>query len=342
MGHKTSLKLRKGMNINKGFLIVFQEHLGLPSRLLLHLTPYTTFLLLFQKICRDKLCHPERYMNPARNKCELESSLDLHRPCVSVFIKMNALKGNLSPEYEFTEKSEVRSFLGDVWDTFLHNGVPERVIVTIDIYVGSNRNGKGSSKDYYVLKLILYLDANRVDTGDIVQQFLLYIHQKTLRLKYRQTLFFFELETYKEVFQGTDKRFIHVPEPNHEEPVEMEWLGSRAFMREFTYCLDTEAIIAMHKIQVCPYIQIRTDELSMNFKKEFLILNTYNFTSTFSQFEYELQNDTINICLSDFLPFFYAMTKPTEVSSGQPVYIYKVLLQIISFTMCLKVSRLLY
>ena len=251
---------------------------------------------------------------------------------------MIAVEGTLSPEYEFNGGSDIGSFLNDVQKTFLHNGIPDRVIVTIDIFVDSNRYRKEPSVDYYILKVVSDLDLENAYPDDFVQKLFSHIHQKTLRLRYRQTVFFFEMETYKEVFQGTDKRFIHVPESINEDYVTMEWLGSTPFMRDFTFCLDKEAIIPLHKVQVCPYIQIMTDDFSVNFKNDFLILRTYNLTTTLSQFEYELKNDTINICFSDFLPFYYAMTKPTEVSTSQTVYVCKEMLQIISLTICLKVS----
>ena len=209
----------------------------------------------------------------------------------------------------FTDGSDIGSFLNDVHETFLHNGIPDWVIVTIDIFVDSNRNRKEPSVDYYILKVVADLEITNAYSDDFVQKLFSHIHRKTLRLRYRQSVFFFEMETYKEVFQGTDKRFIHVPESNNEDSVTMEWLESRPFMREFTFCLDKEAIIPLHKVQVCPYIQIMTDDFSVNFKNDFLILRTYTLTTTLSQFEYELKNDTINTSVSVFSPILLCYYK---------------------------------
>ena len=221
---------------------------------------------------------------------------------MSTFVKVTALDGiNL----EARLKHDINVLL-EIEQTIHHYMRVQGIIKKIDIFVESKRQDKTISVEYDILKLLLFIDG--IYPNDVLEMLLLNIHQKILRLKnYEQTQFFFELATYSEYFHATYKNVIYVPLSKGNLSTTMKWLSSIEFSKNSVEQCNYSAIYLVHKTDFCPYIQMSTDELSVEIENEFLILKSHDITSKLSRFEYQLQNNSLHICLNDFIPFYYSL-----------------------------------
>ena len=256
-------------------------------------------------------------------------------------IKISDLDGRLSPE-EVEDVLNDGFFLYDMQQTFRHYMlIPDMPtysdpFLKMDLFVDSNWNSNASTIGYYILKLLLGSDDYY--TENVLGVMLQNIHQKMLRMVLGQKQFFFEFAMYNEPLDDTDKSIMYVSQSNSDTPAKMELIRSRKFSRDedIDYC-NNFPISLMHKMHVCPFIEIRTDEFLMDLEKDYLVLKSRDLMTKFSPFEYQLQNDTVQLCLSDYLPFYYSLSTTEVVSGTAARYNIGKISQIIFWTVYFKV-----
>lgn len=258
----------------------------------------------------------------------LKTGLPSPRPCTSIYVKITASdNSNLGSRLK-----QDQMFLSELRITLHRTMQVYSIVINIDIFVTSEWNDRDPYVEYFIIKVLLI---DPIYPKDMLQMLLLNIHQKTLRLAAGQTELYFELVTYNEVFNDAGKRIIHVSLSNNNTATTLEWLSSSEFSKNNVEYCNNFPVSLMHKTHVCPYLQIGTDEFNIDFNDEFLILKSYDMTSKFSPFEFQLQNGTVFICLSDFLPFYYSLSAPETVSvSGARMLPY-----VIHLTVCIKISH---
>ena len=262
----------------------------------------------------------------------LKLDLPSLRPCVATYVKITALDGiNLRSRLK-----QDQAFLYELRLTLHQNMQVYSVVIKIDIFVDSEWNDRTQPYvDYFIIKLLLI---DPIYPNDMLEKLLLNVHQKTLRLAAGQERLFFELATYYENFNDAGKRIIHVPLSNNHTSTTLGWFSSIEFSKNNVKYCNNFPLSSMHKTHVCPYVQLKSDEFVMDFSDEFLVLKSDDMTSKFSPFEYQLQNDSVFICLSDFLPFYHSLSTPETASVNRA----GMLTRMIYLTVCIKMSCLIH
>ena len=74
------------------------------------------------------------------------------------------------------------------------------------------------------------------------------------------------------------------------------------------YCAN-QSVTIINKLDACPFVQVFLDEFGMKIENDFILFEVGNYTRMFSRWEYKKYDETISICLEDFIDIYQKMPK---------------------------------
>ena len=207
--------------------------------------------------------------------------------------------------------------------------LPEPVIkaVKVEVFAKSGLQSTDLTVDYFVVKLLL----ERYSVIGIYSSPILNnLHRKLI--KYDGNVFFSEVEFYDEIIDSRGEIYIESQTYwNHSVDKfivfgfdEIQYKGVRS-------CVSRREV-QLHKTNICPYLKLNINEIPMTLIDGTLTLNGQYLKLSLSKFEHKVHDDTVYICLEDYMLFYNAESGQTTNDSAVSCYshVFVVLLMISS------------
>ena len=128
--------------------------------------------------------------------------------------------------------------------------------------------------------------------------------------------FFFEMNIYDEMTDGSGEIYIESQPYGQTVRDKLVRFGSKEYWNA-AVC-RRKPVIQLRKTDICPFVKLKINEIPMIFVEGTLILNGPYLRITLSKFEHKLQNDTVYMCLEDYMLYYYAALHKTSQSCAVP------------------------
>ena len=269
--------------------------------------------------------------------------------CLSFYVRLTVFSTFLGEIYYTSNKLKDRHFISDVSDMILNNiqqekktvkvellvtkpalqstSLPEPVIkaVKVEVFAKSGLQRTGLTVDYFVVKLLL----ERYSVIGIYSSPILNnLHRKLI--KYDGDVFFSEVEFYDEIIDSRGEIYIESQTYWNHSVDKLIVFGFDEY-KGVRSCVSRREV-KLHKTNICPYLKLNINEIPMTLIDGTLTLNGQYLKMSLSKFEHKVHDDTVYICLEDYMLFYNAESGQTTNDSAVSCYshVFVVLLMISS------------
>ena len=283
-------------------------------------------LISFQMVCRNILCHDLRSLNGLQ--CQLKTVLT-EATCYQVFAKLTPARGTV---IDITFVRVDYMLIVNTLSEFMfssNNTLAE--LQSFSIYISAAEDAELS---YIVVEVVLSARFTRQD--DILVQLTNRVHGKMFDVA--DVTFLTEIAMYNKTVDTDDDNKVFVSSYNSTLYSTSELMEFITLPMGLNGCASKD-IYLFSKLHVCPFIQIGFEEWAMKVENDFLIIEEEFTQKAFPRWDFEQQDDKINICLEDFKSIFDALPSKTSMILSNDFISPK---QILAFVfMCLSIASLL-
>ena len=223
---------------------------------------------MFQGVCRDIQCDRTQYLS-FEGRCELNPEPHKNQECYIIFLKHTPLNVRLL-------KLNIKSLMKQSMNA-----------TNIEMYAKESDTDK-RYVEYFIIKILVeYLNYVK----GVLSMFL----SRAVRMYGFDMLT--ELVSYNvSLFNGQSR--IEVPNTDSGGKDVLVKLKTD-FPKDTESCINKDMVYVDHLL-TCPFVQLKFEELLMNFINGSLIfLDTYNMS--LPPLKYRIENENILICLSDYV-----------------------------------------
>ena len=282
---------------------------------------FTFICSLQQKICRKVFCYDKK-SSLFNGECKLDWE-DIDKTCFSLFIKLTPvnlpLPGYPAPTRKYIIDLRFASDIHDkdfnVQDVSLGDPMSGRSDVETIVFFKTNETD-------FVEYAIAYM-VKTFKTSIDKRKFLEDIHKRPIvQINYWGELYMrFETELVSyNITITTDRAGIKIPPlPDESLSVKVDSLVSYTKYTKIRDigCSEEKTIKKLH---MCPYFKIRTDEIEFDIRNGYLFIRGQNSlgketAKVLSQWEYEIDNGNISICLQDYFDIYHGLASPYKFAS---------------------------
>ena len=279
-------------------------------------------------VCRDILCYEDRYLDA--QLCHPVPDM-LNDICYKLYIK---LTGTSHPVR--TDTHHLNLLTSVLINTL---SIKYSSAEVLQIYEKIATLESNYTLEYLVVEILLKI--RNTTTGDARDDLVNLFDESTIQVG--ETVYASKLGFYSKIGDVEPSLYVadHYNKPaDILRPVNMNRIQSGT-QNELT-CTQNDTL-SFNKVQVCAFVQISVNELSMRIIHDFLLIEEAMNKKTFSKWEYERDGDSINICLRDFQSIYGSLPfKKTPTLTPIDDYSYIHPKRILSFVcVCVSVACLL-
>ena len=106
------------------------------------------------------------------------------------------------------------------------------------------------------------------------------------------------------IYNGTASVFVYPKADEFMRKLDYEY----TYDPVLDYCAN-QSVTIINKLDACPFVQVFLDEFGLKIENDFIIFEVGNYTRMFSRWEYKKYDETISICLEDFIDIYQEMPK---------------------------------
>lgn len=268
--------------------------------------------------CRDILCDSDRYLQNL--DCLAINGSKTNGSCYVLFIKLIPGFGRTFYKDQLKENDKqnaIRNALKRIYDTDL-DSIEEK----FELFRKNSNKAEETIIDYIIVRLLLHVATFRqkMSLSYMVRR----LHYATLNLELPDVQVTFRSEFIRyhtSDFADIVKHFIQVPTENGSGYDVLERVILHEPSLPSLKCQYKQHIV-FDRLHVCPFIEISTDDLSMEIENgDLIIREPFLQKSTPSwEFRYNSGNGNAFLCLSDYKIINSAMPQ-LESFGSRPVYL---------------------
>ena len=203
-------------------------------------------------------------------------------------------------------------YIEDIWAMVVHYS--EVTLAKMEIFANSEWYNALDLVDYFVVRFVFLTqdklkDWKGAENEDTLLNIINTTHHKVLISGIHYDKFYSEMAIYE--FVSAESSQIKIKDPSSMSSV----TDTLIRFQEKTdhakaYCQDSY-IRPLQKIHVCAFITINMNDLSIGRALGIPNLANMAFNNTYFTFDYEIKNENISLCLTDFITLYDILSEPT-------------------------------
>ena len=232
---------------------------------------------------------------------------------MSTYLKLTPVQDTTVPGQRLTNWR----YIEDIWNTLVHYS--SVTLVKMEIFANSDWYDAVDFVDYFVVRVVFVTEDKLsgwkgVQKDDILLNIVSKTHHKVLISGVHYDKLYSEMAMYEFVTADSNQIRIKDPSPTNSFTDTLILFEKKTDYFQ-TYCQDSN-VQPLQKLHVCPFITLNMNDLSIGRALGIPNLANVAFNNTYSTFDYQIEDENIRLCLTDYLTLYDILSEPTYDDSG--------------------------